>query len=83
MAQITVTLPDDTFSSARRSPREVEREMRIALAIRWYDEGVVSQGKGAEIAGLTRSEFIDALGKARVSPSQESIEEIADIVRRG
>ena len=35
----------------------------------WYDRGMISQGKGAEIAGLTRVEFIDALGRANVNPA--------------
>ena len=30
------------------------RGLRLAAAIFWYDKGLISQGKGAEIAGLTR-----------------------------
>ena len=46
--------------------------MRIAAAIKWYELGEISQGKAAEIAGLTRSEFINALSRYRVDFIQYS-----------
>ena len=52
--------------------------MRLALAIRWYAQGEISQGAGANLAGLSRSAFLDALSAAGVSPFQETIEEIRE-----
>jgi predicted HTH domain antitoxin len=37
---------------------------------------MISQGKGAEMAGLTRAEFIDELSRAKVSAIQTSVEEL-------
>ena len=37
---------------------------------------MISQGKGAEIAGLTRVEFIDEFGRANVSAIQTSVEDL-------
>ena len=37
------------------------REMRLAAAVKWYEMQQISQGKAAEIAGLSRSEFLTAL----------------------
>jgi predicted HTH domain antitoxin len=54
----------------------ISRAFRLAVAIFWYDRGLISQGKGAEIAGLTRAEFIDELGRANVSAIQTSVEEL-------
>ena len=45
MATVTVEVPDDAFSALRRSPKEFAREMRLAAAIQWYHQGLVSQGK--------------------------------------
>jgi predicted HTH domain antitoxin len=42
--------------------------MRLAASIKWYAQGRISQDKGAEIAGLSRTAFIDALSRAHVSP---------------
>ena len=83
MTTLTVALPEGVFEAVRKAPDEVAKEMRIAVAVRWYAQGLVSQGKGAEIADLTRSEFIDALGAAGVVACQETIEEIRDALARG
>nr|VFJ71170.1 MAG: Uncharacterised protein family (UPF0175) [Candidatus Kentron sp. FM]VFJ75186.1 MAG: Uncharacterised protein family (UPF0175) [Candidatus Kentron sp. FM]VFK17640.1 MAG: Uncharacterised protein family (UPF0175) [Candidatus Kentron sp. FM] len=56
--------------------------MRIAAAVKWYEMARVSQGRAAEIAGLTRGGFITTLGQYNVSPFQytagEVLEELAD-----
>jgi len=72
MTSITIDLPDDVFAALRKSPREFALEMRIAAAVQWYSEGLVSQGKAAEIAGLSRMLFIDELARRKVSASQET-----------
>ncbi|MHB1034693.1 MAG: UPF0175 family protein [Pirellulales bacterium] len=63
MQTITMDLPEEVFSALRRSPQEFAREMRLAAAMLWYSRGVVSQEKGAEIAGLNRKEFLAALAR--------------------
>ena len=52
------------------------KEMRIASAVKWYELGEVSQAKAAEIAGLNRSEFIQALARYRVDFMQYTAEEL-------
>jgi predicted HTH domain antitoxin len=76
MKTITLELPDDATSVGWCSEADFPRELRLAAAIFWYERGLISQGKGAEIAGLTRAEFIDALGRAGVSAIQTSVEEL-------
>ena len=78
MATITVEVPDSAFSALRRSPQEFAREMRIAAAIQWYQQTLISQGKAAEIAGLSRADFLDALFRAKVPASQVTIEELKE-----
>lgn len=50
--------------------------MRLAAAVKWYELGRVSQGKAAEIAGISRAEFLAALKSFGVSPFQYGAEEI-------
>lgn len=78
MARISFDFPPEVFSALRRSPEEFAREMRLAAAVEWYAEGLVSQGKAAEIAEVSRAEFLDELARRRVSASQVTIEELRE-----
>ncbi|MCP4695441.1 MAG: UPF0175 family protein [Gammaproteobacteria bacterium] len=73
---ITLEIPLDIFSTLKQTPDEFARNLRIAAAVKWYERGLVSQGKAAEIASLCREDFISALGKFDVSPFQYSAEEV-------
>lgn len=82
MPMVQVEFDTDVFTTLRRTPEEVAQELRVAAAVRWYALGLISQGKGAEIAGLSRADFIDALSASGVSPIQETIEEIREALAR-
>jgi predicted HTH domain antitoxin len=58
------------------SPHEFAAEMRLAAAVQWYSERRISQGKAAEIAGLSRAEFLEALRRRRVSALQLDTDEL-------
>ena len=74
--QVTFTLNRDVFSALREDPEHFVPELRLAAAVKWYELGIISQAKAAEIAGLSRSEFISELSRFKVSPFQSNVEEI-------
>jgi predicted HTH domain antitoxin len=76
MPTVEVMLPEDVFLALRKSPGEVARDVRIAAVVEWYAEGLVSQGKAAELAGLSRPEFLDELAKRKVPVIQMTVEEL-------
>jgi len=82
MAAVTIELPEGTFNGLGDSPEGFVQELRLAAAIFWYSRGEISQGKGAEIAGLTKREFIEALGRAQVDAIQIDDEELKAEVER-
>jgi len=75
-AIVKLEIPIDLFSVLKQTPDEFAQSLRIAAAIKWYESGIVSQGKAAQIAGLCREDFIVALGQFRVSPFQYSATDI-------
>lgn len=76
----TIELPVDVPTKFAETPEAFAREVRLAAAIEWYREGRVSQGKGAEVAGLSRIDFLDALFRAKVPASQASVDEVMEEV---
>jgi predicted HTH domain antitoxin len=81
--QLTLELPQDIFSAIRKEPEAYLYEMRLAAAVKWYEMEEVSQSKAADIAGISRAEFLSALARFKVSPFQitadELIREVADV----
>ena len=81
--ELTLELPQTIFSALRQEPDEFLQEMRLAAAVKWYETEQVSQSKAAEIAGVSRAQFLTALARFRVSPFQltadELIQEVANV----
>ena len=71
MTTMTFELPETAFSALRLSPVEYLNEMRCAAAVKWYELRKISQGKGAELCGVTRAEFLKILSDYRVSILQD------------
>ncbi len=74
--QVTIELSEDVLPILRTTPEDFVRQMRLAAAVKWYEIGQVSQSKGAELAGLSRQAFIEALGRFGVSPIQITPEQL-------
>lgn len=78
MTIISFEFDPSAFGALRLSPNEFAREMRIAAAVQWYAQGIISQGKAAELAELTRADFLDELYCRKVPACQVTAEELAD-----
>jgi predicted HTH domain antitoxin len=74
---LAIEMQDDVFLALQEGPEQMIQEMRLFAALKWYELGRVSQSKAAEIAGLSRTDFISALSRSSVSPFQETAEEIS------
>jgi predicted HTH domain antitoxin len=79
----TIELPTDVLTKFAQTPEAFAKELRLAAAIEWYREGRISQGRAAELAGLSRWEFVEALGRVRVDVIHEDalLEDVERAVR--
>ena len=72
-------MSEGVLSALGQAPEAFARELRLAAAVKWYELRRVSQGRAAEIAGISRAAFVEALGRLGVSvfqaPSDEVLEE--------
>ena len=78
---LKIEIDDEVPAALKKSPEEMAAEMRVAAAAKWYEIGAISQEKAAQAAGLSRSSFIEALGRFEASPFQETAAEIVQAVR--
>jgi predicted HTH domain antitoxin len=83
MRTFSIQLPETAFSALRLPPAEFVQEMKVAAVVKWFELGEISQSKAAEIAGITRSDFLLALTRYQVSAlqytSEEQLEELAGV----
>jgi predicted HTH domain antitoxin len=83
MKTIALEVPDDLVALSGGPDEELARDLRLAAAIHWYSQGVVSQGRAAEIAGMDRTSFLLALGRAKIDAFQITEAELNEEVERG
>lgn len=58
---MTIQVPYGVFINLRKSVAEAAQDIQRQAAIRYYKTRILSLGKAAELAGMTRFEFIDFL----------------------
>ena len=66
----SIELPESAFSALRKSPAEFVQEMKYAAVVKWYEAEMISQDKAAEIAGLSRYDFLSLLARYKASAIQ-------------
>ncbi len=53
-----------------------EKETKLLVASKLYEQGKLSLGEGAELAGVSKRTFIELLGNYNVSVFNYSVEEL-------
>lgn len=66
MTELAVRIPESLFGALRKTPQELAREMRVAAAIHWYQQGTISMERAAEAAGMDRPMFLAELARRHV-----------------
>lgn len=80
--EVMISLPEEALSIFRSTPEDFVKEMRLAAAIKWYEQGRISQSKASELASISRQQFLDALARYDVSPFQVTPSELAQELNR-
>jgi predicted HTH domain antitoxin len=60
---ITVDIPNNIHEALHVTPAEVEARLKLELAVSLYAQKALSQGKAAELAGMSRLELNDILSE--------------------
>jgi len=66
MTDITITVPQDIVQALRLPPDAVAAELQRELAVALYQLGILSSGKAAALAEMTRWEWEELLGARKI-----------------
>lgn len=76
MVRMTIEMPEGALAAMRKDPSGFAADLRLAAAVKWYELQLVSQARAAEIAGLSRAEFLQAASRLGTTPFQYNADEI-------
>jgi predicted HTH domain antitoxin len=74
--QVVMEFDQDVLPALRKTPEEFVSEIRFLAAAKWYEMGLVSQEKAADIAGLSRLDFLLAISRIGITPFQYSADAV-------
>jgi predicted HTH domain antitoxin len=77
MPVIQIEIPEETLISLKQDPESFSKDLRLLAAMKFFELGKLSSGRAAQLAGLSRAEFLLLLGRYRISPFPSTMEEIA------
>ena len=56
--KVMMEFNEGILPALHKSPAEFASEIRLLAAAKWYEMGVISQEKAAEVAGMKRLDFL-------------------------
>lgn len=76
MSSVQLEIPEETLISLKTDADSFARDLKLLGAIKLFELGKLSSGRAAELAGISRVEFLMLLGRYGVSPFQMTEEEL-------
>jgi len=67
VAQVTLEYPEGLELAVQTTPEELSAQIRLMAALKMFELGKLSSGMAAELAGMSRVEFLEQCGRYRVS----------------
>ena len=76
MSAVRLEIPEETLISLKTDAESFGQDLKLLGGVKLFELGKLSYGRAAQLAGMTRVEFLLALRQFKVSPFQTTEEEL-------
>ena len=74
--QIVIDVPEKVLLAEKMDEAGFAREIRVLAAVKLYELGRLSSGRAAELAGMSRVEFLLELERYKVFPFESELRDL-------
>lgn len=62
----TIAIPSDVLNSMKIPRCDQEQVLKLELALALYQRGILAMGPARRLAGISKREFLEEMGKRRI-----------------
>lgn len=73
---ISIEIPESILIAEKTDEVSFAKELRVLAAVKLYEMGRLSSGRAAELAGMSRVEFLMNLGRYKVFPFASELNDL-------